>query len=255
MTEKDKLARAAEIDAAIRQHDETALRRAADDAAAGEKLDRMLTGLHAKLDDCMTKMDAMSNRMDAMEAGNTKNAGATGDGAQKRKEASAEQPTDDELPPQEDREGMREPGAARELVADSQRRHEHAMADAQARADAVAGEWGEQAPPPLSGEKLQAYRCRLLRRYQRFSKEFKLADLDMIRDQSVFDGVERSIYADARLASATPDAAPGQLRQKTRQVGGHTINEFFGSPSVWMDQFAGNRRFVKMIDPKYRRDG
>jgi len=185
-----------------------------------------------------------------MEAENTKDAATKGDDDLKRKGAFAEQPIDDD-PPQD---GVREPGAARELVADSQRRHEHAMADAQARGDEIAGLWGEKAPPPLSGERLQAYRCRLLRRYQRFSKEFKMADLDTIRDPSVFDGVERSIYVDARLASATPDAAPGRLRQKTRQVGGHTINEFYGHPSAWMSYFAGSRRYVTAINAKRRTD-
>ena len=34
---------------------------------AGKELDKMLTGLHAKLDDCMKKMDSMGSRMDAME--------------------------------------------------------------------------------------------------------------------------------------------------------------------------------------------
>ena len=33
----------------------------------GKELDKMLTGLHAKLDDCMKKMDSMGSRMDAME--------------------------------------------------------------------------------------------------------------------------------------------------------------------------------------------
>ena len=35
--------------------------------SSGEQLDKMLTGLHAKLDDCLKKMDSMSSRMDAME--------------------------------------------------------------------------------------------------------------------------------------------------------------------------------------------
>jgi hypothetical protein len=100
--------------------------------ANGKKLDRLLSFL----DDLKTKFGA---RLDALEA--------RGGGA------------DDDEGDEDDNE-MEQPGKPRRVAADQAdavRRHEARMADAQARADAVAAVFGERAPHPLSGETLHAY--------------------------------------------------------------------------------------------------
>lgn len=83
------------------------------------------------------------------------------------------------------------PGSAKEVVADdADRQLEIELANAQERADSVAVLFAEKSPPPLSGESLRAYRCRLLRRYQRFSPEFAKVDLSAIPDDAAFQGMK-----------------------------------------------------------------
>jgi hypothetical protein len=246
---KDKTARAREIDAAIREHD---AKRAADanldlgtERASGSSGGELLDKLLSKLDDCVSKMVAMSKRMDEME--NThrhKDDDDLEETEEKRKlreEGEAE------------REERREMGGARPVVADADVKRRHALADAQARADEVASRFGQRADAPLAGEGLRAYRCRQLRRYQRFSPQYSKSDLDTISDEAVFNGVESKIYSDACLAADSPDSVPaGQLRMVTRLMpSGHRENTFIGSPHAWMDRFGGNRRYVTAFRTKF----
>src|SRR4029077_4887883 len=114
--------------------------------------------------------------------------------------------------------------------------------------------WGMRAPAPLYGERLAAYRTRLMRPLQKHSKEYAKSDLDLLpRDEAIFGATERAIYADAVAASSSPDSVPpGTLRMRTRVTeSGHRINEFHGSPNAWMDRFAANRRYVTRINTKW----
>jgi hypothetical protein len=124
------------------------------------------------------------------------------------------------------------------------------MADAQARADDLAIEFGEKAPLPLSGETLRAYRVRLARRYQPHCKEFGKINLAEIKDDAVLAGIENRIYADAKAASGRPIVGPGQLRSRIKQQNGHTFITWAGDPHAWMDQFSGRRQFVVRTKPK-----
>ena len=221
-----KVARAAEIDRAIKEADQ---KKQADAEAAAGNLDRPLT----HLDSVSTKLDECFKRMDAMEA--------------ERKKGDAKKDGD------ENGEGEDKlPGSAKEVVADdADRQLEIELANAQERADSVAVLFAEKSPPPLSGESLRAYRCRLLRRYQRFSPEFAKVDLSAIPDDAAFQGIENRVYADAAKASERPDAAPGQLRMVSKRTpSGHTVNTFYGDIRAWLDPLSGRRQYVTRINPK-----
>lgn len=232
MPDKEKIERAAEIQKAI---DEADKRKRADEEASGQLVDRLLS----KLDDCVSKIDAMSKRMDAMEENNGKDrAGRKDDETEEEHKLCEEVGLD--------------PGEARPVVADADVKRRHALADAQSRADACAVAWGERADPPLAGETVSAYRRRQLRRYQKYSPTYKAADLESIKDETVWNAVESQVFSDAAKAAASPDTVePGRLRMITRRApSGHIENTFIGSPHSWMDQFGGTRRFVTKIDPK-----
>jgi hypothetical protein len=196
----------------------------------GSPLDKILSTLDA----CAKAMDSMSSRLDALEA------------TRKKDDESKKSDDDDDG----DMEKGKNPGEAREVDAGATRRH--ALADAQTRIDAVALRFGQRSDGPLHGESVRAYRTRQLRRYQKYSPMYKVADLDSIADEAVFTGVEEKIFADAIAAADSPDSIPvGTLRIRSRTTdSGHRINEFFGAPQAWMDRFAGNRRYVTRINPK-----
>jgi hypothetical protein len=237
MPDKEKIERAAEIQKAI---DEADKRKRADEEASGQLLDKLLS----KVDDCVSKIHLMSARMDAMEETH-------------RHKGDDDLETEEERTLREEGEAEREErqamGEARPVVADADVTRRHALADAQARADEVASRFGQRADAPLSGEGLRAYRCRQLRRYQRFSPQYSKSDLDTISDEAVFNGVESKIYSDACLAADSPDSVPaGQLRMVTRLMpSGHRENTFIGSPHAWMDRFGGNRRYVTAFRTKF----
>ena len=108
---------------------------------------------------------------------------------------------------------------------------------------------GQTAPPPLSDENVDAYRRRLLRPFLRYSPAFKAVDPYSVTDAAVFDGIEAKVYAGAALAAKSPTNNVGVLRPcVTRSAAGHTVTEFYGSPSVWMSCFAGSGKAVKAFN-------
>ncbi len=265
MSDKEKIERAAEIQKAI---DDADKRKRADEEASGQHLDKLLTNLDGCVKKMDARLDAMSKRLDdAMDDDARRNRHR--DDARRRKDARLQDDDDDafaEQPNGDDeeerklheegeaaREERRALGEARPVVADADVMRRHALADAQAQADACAASWGQRADAPLAGESVRAYRCRQLRRYQRYSPMYKQADLDSIADEAVFRGVEEKIYTDACLAADSPDSVPaGTLRMVTKRMpSGHIENTFIGSPHAWMGQFAyGRSRFVTAINPK-----
>jgi hypothetical protein len=223
----------------------------AEEASAGTPLDKMLSGLDA----LHKKLDAMCGRIDELEKREAKKDVAKKD-AKHRKDARAEEGEDE---PDEDKDKDEiEMGDPEPLAADARRAHNakkddrrrEAMADAQARCDAVANLYGSSAPRPLDGESLLAYRKRLLRPYQPQSARFKNVDLTTAALDSVtFDALEAAIFEDARAASKNPSVPEGRLMQRERRLpGGHTETTFYGQPSAWMRQFGGRRRYVKAIN-------
>jgi hypothetical protein len=252
MPDDPKAARAAELQKAIEEHDKRKADANVDLAkesggggGSGEHLDKMLS----RLDDCIKAFDSMSSRLDALEARRPKD-----DDARKRDDAYEKRDDESDEEYHERIERLqrqgRSPGEAVPVVADAARRH--ALADAQTRVDAVALRFGQRSDAPLHGETVRAYRKRQLRRYQKYSPMYKLADLDSITDEQVFSGVEERIFADACAAADSPDSIQrGTLRMRTKVTdSGHRVNEFFGEPQAWMDRFGGSRRYVTKINPR-----
>lgn len=105
-----------------------------------------------------------------------------------------------------------------------------AMADAQARADAVYGAFGQRAPGPLQGETVPAYSRRLARGMQAHSKTWSGVDLHALPDTALAVA-EGQIYADAQTAANSSDSLPDDAlvqRSYTNQDTGHRITEWRG---------------------------
>jgi 8-oxo-dGTP pyrophosphatase MutT (NUDIX family) len=128
-----------------------------------------------------------------------------------------------------------------------------AMADAQAKADGVYSAFGKQAPRPLNGEDLFAYRKRLVAPMKAHSKEWQGIDLAKL-DAAAFSVIEPKIYADAMEAAMHPtDLEDGSLRAVPKSTGtGHVITNFFGSsPRAWMGDFRIPSKKSRIHQPKH----
>ena len=211
MADKDDLTkRAAEIGDAVKRSDD---QRAADG---------QMTELMSKM---LTAVESLSDRLDKLEA-------------VKDDTPKAEAPADDK----------KVPDFVAADRADLERRN--ALGAAQAAADAVANHRGERAPPPLSGEDVMAYRRRLLRDWRSASKDFSKVDLWAIPEGPVFDGIEKTIFADAKAAADNIIAPEGQLVPRiTQDPSGRQIVSYYGQPKSWMSQFSGYKGSVKSFSP------
>jgi len=120
----------------------------------------------------------------------------------------------------------------------------------QARADTVYGYHGQQAPKPLHGETLNAYRRRLLMPFLPFSPAFRRADLRVLAvDPAGFNHAEDVILADAEAEARNPTTVPlGHLREQVEERNGHRYTRFHGRPKSWMATFAPRGRRVSRID-------
>ena len=227
------------------------------DESGGSKeveFDKMLS----KLDDCIGKMDAVANslgqRMDAMDA----RMDAVVRSDKKREDGKRVDRDNDEF---EDQPG-RQPGEAKQVVADGCRRDDdawqpdgselrEAFADAQSKADNALAEWGARAPAPLAGESFRRYRERLLRPLQKYSQVYKDVDLRNFPEVA-FGEAEKAVYADAAIAATRDDLVPeGALRAVTKTLpNGSKETRFFGHPSAWMNHFIPTRRALVRLNPQ-----
>jgi len=241
------------------------------DADAGEKLDKVLAAL-----------DSLGKRMDSVEASEKARADsakkdADGDGAEgtkggeeDRREGKAEKLVADSKKDGEECEADKKAKADAEekekarmdadiakRIADVEARLPMqmsdadfaALADAQAKADAVFSAFGDSAPRPLNGETLLAYRRRLATKLKGHSGAWKPVDLSTLNSSAAFDVAEAQIYKDALDAARNPADLPhGELReiQKFDRVTGRTMREFVGSPSSWMSQFSSGKARAKL---------
>lgn len=124
------------------------------------------------------------------------------------------------------------------IVSDADRER---FASIQEQADPAFQAFGDRAPGPLDGETPMAYKRRLGGKLQAHSPKWKDAKLNAVADDAMLDTILGDVYADSMTAARQGNAVPqGQLREISRQSGGHIINEFFGDSSSWTNQFAGN---------------
>lgn len=118
------------------------------------------------------------------------------------------------------------------------------LTEIQAKADSVYQAFGDRAPQPQAGEDKLAYRRRLAGDLKKHTTRFKDVNLHAIHDEQALNVIEQGIYADAEAAASEPANLPaGELRARKR-VGdsGHTIIQYDGQPSTWMNAFAGPQR-------------
>jgi hypothetical protein len=121
-----------------------------------------------------------------------------------------------------------------------------AFADAQARADSVFAQFGQQAPPPLQGERLLPYQIRMARKLQQHSKIWAKTDLAAVAkaDRGAFENALTMIYADAVQAARSPtDLPPMTLREVVkRRPGGGEESTFVGDAiACWLPFMAPGR--------------
>jgi hypothetical protein len=110
-------------------------------------------------------------------------------------------------------------------------------------------------PQPRATDRPFAYRIELLERLQRFSPSWRDKTLGMFVAGG-FDGIERSILADARRVAADRTIGsfrrPGALREIRRadQTGQETVS-WHGAPMSWMRQFMAPICMVEaFVDPR-----
>ena len=110
--------------------------------------------------------------------------------------------------------------------------HRKELTTAQARADAVLQQFGDEAPRPLVGETPRTYRSRIVGMLQMHSDKWKGIRLDGF-DDDAFKVVEDQVYADAVSAARRPrDLKAGQMREITeRSPTGHITTRFVGTES------------------------
>lgn len=122
-------------------------------------------------------------------------------------------------------------------------------ATTQLRADRAYSAFGNQAPPPMAGEDVRAYRIRLARDMQKHSKAWEKIDLTALPVEAL-DLAETTIYADSITASKNVDIIPaGQLLKFTRTDPdtGHRITEFRGKESVFKRMSAPTQRVTAFL--------
>lgn len=113
------------------------------------------------------------------------------------------------------------------------------FSDAQARADRIYQAFGDSAPRPMQGEDVLAYRQRMVKDLKKHSPALKDANIYGVTDPIAFGAIEAQVFADAEAFSRSPARVPrGQLiARKRTNDSGHTIIEYDGDPSAWMNDF------------------
>ncbi len=113
----------------------------------------------------------------------------------------------------------------------------------QEQADPAFQAFGDRAPAPLDGETPTQYKRRLGAKLQSNSPKWATSRLSAVSDDAMLDTILTEVYSDSIAAARRgADVMPGQLREISRQVGGHIINEFVGEPVSWMSDFSGHAR-------------
>jgi hypothetical protein len=122
--------------------------------------------------------------------------------------------------------------------------------ETQSRADKLFQAFGDTAgaPPSMQGESLLQYKARLLAPFQKYSQQFKDANLSRITCPSGFAAIEGQIYNDALSEATHPTSAsmrPGELRAvATADATGRKITKYFGDPAACWDQFNPPHKYV-----------
>jgi hypothetical protein len=245
-SKETKMARAAELDAAIKAAD----KKRADDEG---NLNKLLTAL----DGLMGGMDTLRQRMDALESGHLKMHGGAHRGERVVPTDGEPQGGPGRSPISDDHGKTREPGEPHPTAADSAadpndannaifghgRKFQPMFYEHQSMADTAWRAWSGAAPPPLSGERLLDFRRRLLRPLMKHSTQFSSVDVDELHEPLITP-IEKSVFSDAIQASTDNSSVPEDFLREIVTVDktGRRISSFIGQPRSWMKEFAGQRR-------------
>jgi hypothetical protein len=138
-------------------------------------------------------------------------------------------------------------GYTTQLVLRADSNDEARFFDEQSRWDPIYKAHNRSAPPPLQNERLDQYDRRLTHEAaQKFAPKYK--DLNIHEAQgSTYKLIKEQIYEDASKEALRPAQVPdGELKEVTRyDHAGRPYSEFYGRPSVWLSQFADDKR--KMV--------
>ena len=115
--------------------------------------------------------------------------------------------------------------------------------EARARLDEIIQPFNRSAPRPFTDENAELYRKRTLPIAQQYAPRFQNVKIDDARG-SAFDLLEKQIYEDVRQEAKRPTQIPdGELREVVRRdATGRPFYEYFGSPSVWLNDFTTNKK-------------
>lgn len=128
-------------------------------------------------------------------------------------------------------------GVVAHLTRETPAEERNALAAAQARADGIAGLFGERAAAPMPGESSTDYRKRLVAKFKQHSPKFADADLSRL-DAAVLGPIEDIIYNDAASAAKNPTrAGHGVVIPITTRENGRDVTRFTGDPLGWMAPF------------------
>ena len=120
---------------------------------------------------------------------------------------------------------------------------EQRLWEAKAKLDAALAPFNQAAPRSFTDENSELYRRRTLPLVQLRAPGFENVKVDDARG-SAFEHIERQIFDAAAKEAQRPTQIPdGELRQVTRHdQAGRPFYEFYGRPSAWLRDFAGDRR-------------
>jgi len=127
----------------------------------------------------------------------------------------------------------------------------NALAQAQSRADGIAGLFGNRALPPTAGESPLEYRRRLATAFKQHSPRFKAKSLAGF-DADVLEMAEEQIYADAASAARAPDRAGAGILIPIVETdpAGRQITRYTGDNLAWMAPFMTGGQVGRIIRPK-----
>lgn len=193
-----------------------------------ENKDEKLDAIMEALTGIGSSVSALTARQDAVETKLEEEAQRRADEAQlaeKTKQQEEEQKKADALELQQ--------------RADAAEKDAEAIADVQARADAVYADFGKQARAPMSGESLLNYRKRLLKGLQMHSPTYKDVDIITIADAALLNIAEKQVYADAAAVARNPvPEKPGELVVVVRKdEAGRPVKTYHGNMNSWLGAF------------------
>lgn len=108
--------------------------------------------------------------------------------------------------------------------------------------------FNRDAPTPFLEEDGRHYEDRVIQTLQKFAPGYEDVRVDSLYGANR-DLVVNQIYNAAAAEAHRPTKIPeGELRQVTRRdATGRPYHEYFGSPSAWMNDFSGDKKYLKSI--------